>query len=71
VRFRIIRPTDLAWAAFIVAGVVLIFAMSLLIGVVIATLPFVSGLFVAFVLVVLVAALLMPELRNLWGKLPR
>ena len=66
-----ITQKDVGWAAFLVGGIALVFAVSIVIGIALTTLPFVWGGFVTFVLVVLVAALLLPEARTFWSKLPR
>jgi hypothetical protein len=66
-----IKRNDLGWAGFFIGGIALLFAVSIVIGIALTTLPFVWGGFVAFVLVVLVAALLAPEVRTFWSKLPR
>jgi hypothetical protein len=63
--------TDLAWAAFIVAGIVALFAVALVVGMTLSALPFPWGPAVALVLVVLVAGLVLPELRSFWARLPR
>jgi hypothetical protein len=68
---RIITPTNLAWSAFLVAGIILLFAASVLIGLALTALPPLWGGIIAFLLVVLVAALLAPELRTFWARLPR
>jgi nicotinamide riboside transporter PnuC len=67
----IIKRTDLAWVAYIVAGIVLILAMAVLVGMALSSLSFPWGPVVALVLVVLVAGLLAPELRSFWARLPR
>ena len=66
-----ITRNDLAWLAYCVAGIVLLFAVSITIGMVLTTLSLVWAGFVTFVLVVLVTALLAPEARAFWSKLPR
>ena len=67
----IIKRTDLAWVAYIVAGIVLILAMAVLVGMALSSLSFPWGPVVALVLVVLAAGLLAPELRSFWARLPR
>jgi hypothetical protein len=66
-----ITRRELGWGAFFFGAIALLFAVSIVIGVALTKLPFVWGGFVAFVLVVLVAALLAPEVRTFWSKLPR
>ena len=66
-----IARRDLAWGAFLVGSIALVFAVSIVIGIALTTLPIVWAGFVSFVLVLLVAALLAPEVRAFWGKLPR
>ena len=67
----IIKRTDLAWVAYIVAGIGLILAMAVLVGMALSSLSFPWGPVVALVLVVLAAGLLAPELRSFWARLPR
>jgi nicotinamide riboside transporter PnuC len=67
----IIKRTDLAWVAYIVAGIVLILAMAVLVGMALSSLSFPWGPVVALVLVVLAVGLLLPELRSFWARLPR
>ena len=69
--FSVIARTDVAWVAFLVGGIVLLFAVVLVIGVLLSALSVLWGSVVAFVLAVLVAGLLLPELRRLWEQLPR
>jgi hypothetical protein len=63
--------TDLAWALFIVAGIVALFAVAVVVGMTLSALSFPWGPVVALVLVVLVAGLVVPELRSFWARLPR
>jgi uncharacterized membrane protein YkgB len=70
------RPTimtrnDVAWAGFLIGAVVFVFAMAVLIGVTLTSLPLLWGAAVTFVLTVLVVALLAPEARAFWSRLPR
>jgi hypothetical protein len=67
----IIKRTDVAWVAYIVAGIVFIFAVAVLIGMALSSLSFPWGPVVALVLLVLVTGLLVPELRSFRAKLPR
>jgi hypothetical protein len=63
--------TDVAWALFIVAGIVALFAVAVVVGMTLSALSFPWGPVVALVLVVLVAGLVVPELRSFWARLPR
>jgi hypothetical protein len=63
--------TDFAWALFIVAGIVALFAVAVVVGMTLSALSFPWGPVVALVLVVLVAGLVVPELRSFWARLPR
>jgi hypothetical protein len=66
-----ITTTDVAWAVFIVAAMLLVFAVALIIGMLLSALSILWGLAVAFALALLVAGLLLPELRDFWTRLPR
>jgi hypothetical protein len=66
-----ITTTDVAWAVFIVAAILLVFAVALIIGMLLSALSILRGLTVAFVLTLIVAGLLLPELRDFWTRLPR
>jgi hypothetical protein len=70
-RCSTITRTDLAWAGFIVAGIVALFAVALVVGMTLSALSFPWGPAVALVLIVLVAGLVLPELRSFWARLPR
>jgi hypothetical protein len=67
----IITRRDLAWAAFIVEGIVFLVGVAVLIGSALTALPFIAGMVVAFTVVVLAAALVVVELRRFWARLPR
>jgi hypothetical protein len=66
-----ITRKDLAWVALIVATVVALFAAALVVGMALSALPFPWGPVVALVLIVLVASLILSELRRFWARLPR
>ncbi len=68
---RSLRRTELAWAAYIVGGSVLLFSVAVVVGMALSALPFVWGAVVAFILLVLVTGLLAPEVRSFWARLPR
>jgi hypothetical protein len=68
---RVIGRSELAWAAYIVAASVVLFTVAVVMGMALSALSFVWGAVVAFVLLVLVAGLLAPEVRSFWAKLPR
>jgi hypothetical protein len=70
-QLRSLSRTDLAWAGYIVGGSVLLFSVAVVVGMVLSALSFVWGAVVAFVLLALVAAVLAPEARSLWQRLPR
>jgi hypothetical protein len=67
----LIGRSELAWAGYIVGASVFLFAVALVVGMALSALSFVWGAVVAFVLLVLVAGLLAPEVRSLWVRLPR
>jgi hypothetical protein len=67
----IITRKDLAWVALIVATVVALFAAALAVGMALSALSFPWGPVVALVLIVLVAILILSELRSFWARLPR
>jgi hypothetical protein len=66
-----ITSKELAWGGFLAGSIALLFAVSIVIGIVLTTLPFIWGAIVALVLMFLVVALLAPEARAFWSKLPR
>ena len=66
-----ITTTHVAWAAFVVAAVLFVLAVALIIGMLLSTLSLLWGMVVALTLTVLVAGLLLPELRDFWARLPR
>jgi hypothetical protein len=70
-QLRSLSRTDLAWAGYIVGGTVLLFSVAVVACMVLSALSFVWGEVVAFVLLALVAAVLAPEVRSLWQRLPR
>jgi hypothetical protein len=67
----VIGRRELAWAGYIVAASILLFAVAVIVGMALSALSFVWGAVVAFVLLVLVAGLLAPEVRSFWARLPR
>jgi nicotinamide riboside transporter PnuC len=67
----IIKRTDIAWVAYLVAAIVLVLAVAVLIGMALSSLSFPWGPVVALIMVVLAAGLLVPELRSFWARLPR
>jgi hypothetical protein len=67
----VIGRSALAWAAYIVAASIVLFTVAVVVGMALSALSFVWGAVVAFVLLVLVAGLLAPEVRSFWAKLPR
>jgi uncharacterized membrane protein len=69
--FSVITRTDVAWSVFIIAGILLIFAIAVVIGMLLSSLSVLWGSVVALVLAVLVTGLLLPELRSFWEQLPR
>jgi hypothetical protein len=70
-RAPIIARSDLSWVILIVGGIAFLFGVALLIGVVLAALPFIFGAVLAFAAVVLVFALTVSELPRFWARLPR
>ena len=67
----VIGHSELAWAAYIVAASILLFTVAVVVGMALSALSFAWGAVVAFVLLVLVAGLLAPEVRSFWARLPR
>jgi hypothetical protein len=67
----IITRREAAWAVFIVEGIVFLVGAAVLIGSALTALPLISGVVVAFAMLVLVAALVAVELRRFWARLPR
>jgi branched-subunit amino acid transport protein len=67
----IITRSDVSWVVFIVGGIAFLVGVAVLIGSALTALPFIWGTIVAFVVVVIVAALIAVELRRFWERLPR
>ena len=70
-RRRLTARKDVVWIAYLVGAVVFVFAAALVIGFALATVALPWALGVAFVLAILVTALLLPELKGVWERLPR
>jgi hypothetical protein len=66
-----ITRSDVSWAAFIIRVIVLLLGVAVLIGSALTALPFIWGMPVAFVALVLVVALIAFELPHFWARLPR
>jgi hypothetical protein len=63
----IISRSEVSWVVFILGGIAFVVGAAVLIGAALTALPFIWGTIVAFVMVVLVAALVAP----FWPRLPR
>jgi hypothetical protein len=70
-RLSSVTRTQLGWAAYIIGGILLVFSVAVMIGFALATLSLIWGTVTAFVLVTLVVALVLPEARSFWARLPR
>jgi hypothetical protein len=70
-RLPIITRSEASSVAFIIGKIALLFGVAVLIGLVLTALPFILGAIVVFVVLVLVATLVVIELRRFWGRLPR
>ena len=66
-----ITRSDVSWAVFIIRGIALLLGVAILIGSALTALPFIWGMAVAFVALVLVVALIAFELPRFWARLPR
>ena len=66
-----VTRTQLAWGAYALGALLLIVAVAVVIGFALAVLSLVWGALLAFILVVLLVALLLPEARTFWARLPR
>jgi hypothetical protein len=67
----IITRSEVSCVVFILGGIAFLVGVAVLIGSALTALSFIWGTVVAFVVVVLVAALVAVELRRLWARLPR
>jgi hypothetical protein len=67
----IITRSEVSWVVFILGGIAFLVGVAVLIGSALTALSFIWGTIVAFVVVVLVAALVAVELRPFWARLPR
>jgi hypothetical protein len=70
-RLTSVTRTQVGWAAYALGAILLVVSVAIAIGFVLAALSLVWGAVTAFVLLGLVVALLLPEARNLWARLPR
>jgi hypothetical protein len=70
-RLSSVTRTQLGWAAYIIGGILLVFSVAVMIGFALATLSLIWGTVTAFVLLTLVVALVLPEARSFWARLPR
>jgi hypothetical protein len=66
-----VTRTQLGWAAYALGAIALVVSVAIAIGFVLATFSLFWGAVTAFVLLVLVVAVLLPEARSLWARLPR
>jgi branched-subunit amino acid transport protein len=67
----IITRSEVSWVVLLVGGIAFLVGVAVLIGSALTALPFIWGMAVAFAVVVLVGALVAPELRRFWARLPR
>lgn len=70
-RLSSVTRSQLAWGAYTLGALLLIVAVAVVIGFALAVLSLVSGAVVALILVALLVALLLPEARTFWARLPR
>jgi hypothetical protein len=70
-RLPTINRTEVAWGVYFVGAVLAVFSAAVAIGYALTALPLAWGAAVAFVLLGLVVALLAPEVRAFWSRLPR
>ena len=70
-RLTSVTRTQVGWAAYALGAILLVVSVAIAIGFVLAALSLVWGAVTAFVLLGLVVALLLPEARNFWARLPR
>jgi uncharacterized membrane protein YkgB len=66
-----VTRTQVGWAAYVLGAILLVVSVAIAIGFALAVLSLVRGAVVALVLVALVVALLLPETRSFWARLPR
>jgi uncharacterized membrane protein YkgB len=66
-----VTRTQVGWAAYALGAILLVVSVAITIGFALAVLSLVRGAMVALVLVGLVVALLLPEARTFWARLPR
>jgi membrane glycosyltransferase len=66
-----ITRSDVSWLAFIARGIVFLVGVAVLIGSALTALPFIWGMAVAFIGLVLAVALIALELPRFWMRLPR
>jgi hypothetical protein len=67
----IITRSEVSWVVFILGEIAFLVGVAVLIGSALTALSFIWGTVVAFLVVVLVAALVAVELRRFWARLPR
>jgi hypothetical protein len=70
-RLPSVTRTQVGWAAYTLGAILLVVSVAIAIGFVLAVLSLVWGAISAFALLALVVALLLPEARSLWARLPR
>ena len=66
-----VTRTHVGWAAYALGAILLVVSVAIAIGFALAVLSLFWGAAAAFVLLGLVVALLLPEARSLWARLPR
>lgn len=70
-RLSTVTRSQLAWGAYTLGALLLIVAVAVVIGFALAVLSLAWGAVVALILVALLVALLLPEARTFWARLPR
>jgi hypothetical protein len=70
-RLQGVTRAQLGWAAYALGAILLVVSVAIAIGFALAVLSLVWGAVTSFVLLVLVVALLLPEARSFWARLPR
>ena len=70
-RLSSVTRSQLAWGAYTLGALLLIVAVAVVIGFALAVLSLVWGAVVSLVLLALLVALLLPEARTFWARLPR
>ena len=70
-RLPTVTRSQVAWGPYTLGAQLLLVAVAVVIGFALAVLSLVWGAVVALILVALLVALLLPEARTFWARLPR